>query len=221
MHFVWSIPLNGRFLIEASAGTGKTWSIVSLYLRLLVEKNYTVQSILVVTYTRSAVAELSHRIRYRLTEISQYLATNKEELLVEYEWLKSLHSIRSRDDLLSSIRSALYDFDQAAIYTIHGFCQRVLKELSIDSGWILEQTVVSNSCTIYESAVIQAMRLFFSPKYWPTQYNEYSQWAFKTLLDSYYNTKKVMSFMKNWIFRQEIKWCFPSIPEIHISDIYK
>ena len=65
---VTSIPLEGTNLIEASAGTGKTHAITSLYLRLILEHNLPLESILVVTYTRAATSELRRRIRERLRQ---------------------------------------------------------------------------------------------------------------------------------------------------------
>src|SRR5512134_392774 len=65
---VTAAPLAGTTLIEANAGTGKTWTITALYIRLLVEARCKVDQILVVTFTEAATAELRDRIRQRLTE---------------------------------------------------------------------------------------------------------------------------------------------------------
>ena len=65
---VLDCPLDGISLIEASAGTGKTWNICGLYLRLLLERQLNVQQILVVTFTNAATAELRERVRSRIAE---------------------------------------------------------------------------------------------------------------------------------------------------------
>ena len=65
---VFGVPLGGVRLIEASAGTGKTWAICGLVLRLLLERRFTVQQILVVTFTNAATAELRERLRQRLVD---------------------------------------------------------------------------------------------------------------------------------------------------------
>ena len=70
---VFSCPLDGVRLVEASAGTGKTWNICGLYLRLLLERELPVESLLVVTFTKAATAELSGRIRERIVETLQVL----------------------------------------------------------------------------------------------------------------------------------------------------
>ena len=70
---VFACPLDGISLIEASAGTGKTWNICGLYLRLLLERRLEVQRILVVTFTNAATAELRDRIRQRIAGTLAYL----------------------------------------------------------------------------------------------------------------------------------------------------
>ena len=62
----YSIPLESINLIEASAGTGKSWTVTLLYLRLILEKNLTVDQILVVTFTDAATKELRDDIRKRI-----------------------------------------------------------------------------------------------------------------------------------------------------------
>ncbi len=70
---VFTCPLDGLRLIEASAGTGKTWNLCGLYLRLLLEKGLDAPQILVVTFTNAATAELRERIRSRLVDVLAYL----------------------------------------------------------------------------------------------------------------------------------------------------
>jgi exodeoxyribonuclease V beta subunit len=108
-------PLKGRNLIEAAAGTGKTWSIEHLFVRLVLEQGCRVDEILVVTFTEAATDELRARIHRRLLDSRRSGAAG------------------SGADL-SRVESALADFDRAAIYTIHGFCQRVLREHAFETG---------------------------------------------------------------------------------------
>ena len=72
-------PLRGQQLIEASAGTGKTWTIAGLYVRLLLETDYALEQILVVTYTRAATAELRDRLRSRLAQVHAALLAGGSE----------------------------------------------------------------------------------------------------------------------------------------------
>ena len=74
---VFDAPLEGVNLVEASAGTGKTWNICGVYLRLLLERKLEVQQILVVTFTKAATAELRERVRARIVEMLAYLRDRK------------------------------------------------------------------------------------------------------------------------------------------------
>ena len=120
----------GRSLIEASAGTGKTWTLTALYARLLLEKQLNVSQILVVTFTTAATAELRERIRKRLAE-----------LLAVYEQGPGADDLLNRlyaqyPDAASHRRLllAVHGFDEAAIFTIHGFCQRALQDAAFEAG---------------------------------------------------------------------------------------
>ncbi|HNA62003.1 MAG TPA: UvrD-helicase domain-containing protein, partial [Rhabdochlamydiaceae bacterium] len=93
-------PLEPRLFLEASAGTGKTFTIEHLVVRLLQETSVTLEQILVVTFTRAATRELKERIRANLDKSVQ--------------------------------------FDKAQIFTIHGFCQRLLQEFAFEASVGLE-----------------------------------------------------------------------------------
>ena len=128
-----ALPLQGTTLIEASAGTGKTHTITTLYLRLLLERELTPSQILVVTYTNAATAELRGRVRSRIRQAIGALTgeapdASLTDLVVARQQLGSV----SRD--LRRLNDALNSFDEAAIFTIHGFCQRVLHENAFESG---------------------------------------------------------------------------------------
>ena len=128
------VRLSGRVLVEASAGTGKTYAISTLYVRLLLERELDVASILVVTYTRAATAELRDRIRARLLTALATLDGSPpldESELVRLFTKRSDQNVRARDRAL--LLTALRDFDQAAIFTIHAFCQRVLTEHALET----------------------------------------------------------------------------------------
>ena len=129
---VFHCPLDGVHLIEASAGTGKTWNICGLYLRLLLEQQRTVEEILVVTFTKAATAELRERIRSRLAELLRALKTG--ETVGADPFIGDLRQAlqdNGQVDLAAAeqcLQIALESFDAAAIFTIHGFCQRALAE---------------------------------------------------------------------------------------------
>ncbi len=133
---VFHCPLDGIHLIEASAGTGKTWNLCGLYLRLLLEAGFEVQQVLVVTFTRAATAELKARIRARIVEVKNRLggAAGGSDPFVD----RLLAALEARGHAPATLRArldvALQAFDEAAIFTIHGYCQRALAETPFAAG---------------------------------------------------------------------------------------
>ena len=133
-------PLKGVNLIEASAGTGKTYAITALYLRLLLESDLTVEKILVVTYTKAATAELRDRVRRRLVEVRCALERgDSKDPIAE-------RIIRSGDPrpAVRRLTRAILGLDRAAIFTIHGFCQRALADHAFESGIPFETEMITD-----------------------------------------------------------------------------
>jgi exodeoxyribonuclease V beta subunit len=144
-----SFPLHGSQLIEASAGTGKTFTISALYLRLILghggEQGFGREllppQILVVTFTDAATKELRERIRARLAEAARFF---RGELQAADPLLHQL-----RDDYAevhwprcaSRLEIAVQWMDEAAVSTIHGWCQRMLREHAFDSGSLFTQSL--------------------------------------------------------------------------------
>ena len=119
--------LDGMRLIEASAGTGKTWNLCAIYLRLLLERGLTVQQILVVTFTNAATAELRARIRSRIVEALDCLhgaEPPSADRLVPALLAAARERGAGDEALRTRLELGLQTFDEAAILTIHGFCQR-------------------------------------------------------------------------------------------------
>jgi len=139
-------PLAGAGTIEASAGTGKTHTITRLYLRLVVERAIPVERLLVVTYTVAATEELRTRIRSELATARARLASGSlgDEVLAE--------AVRraGAGPALERVASALRGFDEAAIFTIHGFCQRVLAEKAFESGMPFDTELVPDESEMLE-----------------------------------------------------------------------
>jgi exodeoxyribonuclease V beta subunit len=143
------VPLEGLTLIEANAGTGKTWTITALYLRLLLEAQRTVDSILVVTFTEVATAELRDRIRKRLAEARvafEHEAADKEDAFLA----GLLARTADREQAALQITSALRNFDQAPIYTIHAFCQRVLGDRAFESLMPFETEILPDESMLLQ-----------------------------------------------------------------------
>jgi exodeoxyribonuclease V beta subunit len=147
-------PFNGRSLIEASAGTGKTWTLTALYARLLLERELAVGQILVVTYTTAATAELRERIRARLAE-----------LLALYEggesgdaFLVELHRRYPGEAARRRLLLAVHGFDEAAIFTIHGFCQRALQDSAFEAGGDFDAELTQDDREVLDALLGDAWR---------------------------------------------------------------
>ena len=123
-----TLPLSGRQLIEASAGTGKTYNITRLYIRLLLEQDLTADQILVMTFTKAATQEL----RGRLGELLRQAHDNWEHL--DEPFFRALRERVAPDKARARLHQALLHLDEAAVYTIHGFCKRVLTQQAFASG---------------------------------------------------------------------------------------
>jgi exodeoxyribonuclease V beta subunit len=144
---VFQCPLQGVRLIEASAGTGKTWNICGLYLRLLIENGLEVQQILVVTFTKAATAELRERVRERITQVLARLEGRGPESADPFvtDLLDALHDKGFEDEALAKLLTrAARNFDEAAIFTIHGFCKRALDDTPFAAGLPLAQEMIED-----------------------------------------------------------------------------
>ena len=140
-----TLPLNQISLIEASAGTGKTYTIGSLYLRLLLkagENNFSrplnVEEILVVTFTEMATEELKKKIRERITDaidkLTVFAETQDKSAFKNDEFLTALCDNLNIFEAIHRLKLAEQNMDLAAIYTIHGFCRRMLMQYAFHSG---------------------------------------------------------------------------------------
>ena len=127
-----TLPLEGVSLVEASAGTGKTTALVRTYMRALLTTELTVDKLLVVTFTRAATGELTTRIRRQLAEAHAVLAGEAEPDDFLTELLK--RSDADEELLLKRVRAAFTALDDSAVFTIHGFCQRMLADMAFETG---------------------------------------------------------------------------------------
>ena len=134
---------NGIRLIEASAGTGKTFSLSHLVLRLLTEKEYSINEILVVSFTEATASELKAKIIERLIsalKIIESINSNVKPSKIDNvlnEWVEL--NITSKEKglyIASLLLEALERIDTADITTIHGFCSKTLHREAIELSLI-------------------------------------------------------------------------------------
>ena len=121
-----AIPHDRHAVIEASAGTGKTYTIEYLVLDLLLNTDCSIEEILVVTFTEKATAELRTRIRSLLERILSGPATPQAHHATDHVAIGEVGKHK--------LETALFSFDRAPIFTIHAFCRRILTDLAFDAG---------------------------------------------------------------------------------------
>lgn len=151
---VLDFPLQGLQLIEASAGTGKTYTIANLYLRQVVSGKK-VAEILVVTFTESATDELRGRIRARLVEalgcFQGNAAVSKDDFVAAL--VARVEQAGETKPVIHRLQLAVRSMDEAVIYTIHGFCQRSLGEFAFNSGQQFQMKLVSDDAEYWRQAL--------------------------------------------------------------------
>lgn len=167
-----TIPLSGKHLIEASAGTGKTYNITRLYLRLLLERRLPVEKILVMTFTKDATEELRGRIESFIREA----INNWSTLIIEDEFFREIAKKIESREAVTLLKTALLFLDEAAIYTIHGFCKRVLSQHAFTSSLpfnaqmeVDSQELVIESCQDYYRVLAgeSADEFLLLAEFWP------------------------------------------------------
>jgi exodeoxyribonuclease V beta subunit len=147
---VQSPLLKGINLIEASAGTGKTYAIAMLVLRFVVEHGFTIDQLLVVTFTKAATEELKDRVRARLIEAKRAVDGRVDQSNADVQaWLESLQI--EQEVVKQRLVAALLDLDQSGIFTIHGFCQRVLRVHALESGQLFDAELTDDLAAIKQA----------------------------------------------------------------------
>lgn len=142
---VFTIPLEGRNLVEASAGTGKTYSIGLLTIRLLIEKGFDLKKILLVTFTNAATAELETRIRSFVRIAHDYALGEKTDHEAVKKVVDNGIQKTGKDIVLQRLKDAILFLDELSIMTIHGFCMQTLTNHAFPSGQLFGSQLLSNT----------------------------------------------------------------------------
>lgn len=145
--FYERIDIDKNSVIEASAGTGKTYTIVRLVERILLEGKADISEIVVVTFTEKAAGELKEKIRKALLGKSEKEKNDK----IKY----------------NKIKGFIENFDNLTINTIHGFCNRLLSEYAFENNEPFQKGIVDDAL-LYPKILHAEMR-----KNWPDDYGEY------------------------------------------------
>ncbi|TVR13455.1 MAG: hypothetical protein EA401_06590 [Planctomycetota bacterium] len=157
-------PLHGLHAIEASAGTGKTFTITLLWLRLLLEEGLSVDRILVSTFTTAATAELRERLRHGLQQARSAIAAQRAgqpaskdpvgQLIQRLLTKEGASEHDPAEALDSTLRQAQSAFDLAPVSTIHGFCSAIMQRHSMELGSDPEATMIEGDTTSLQQLVV-------------------------------------------------------------------
>ncbi len=153
-----NVPLKGSNLVEAGAGTGKTYSMAIIFLRLLVEHMIPVQEILVVTFTRAATAEIRDRTRRFIREALKVWDGEESEDNTIVELVNKFRVDPEAEQRRHMLREAVLWLDESSIFTIHGFCQRLLGDNAFETGTLYNTELVTDDSDIVKEAVLDFYR---------------------------------------------------------------
>ena len=157
-NLIQDMPISPGFrVIEAGAGSGKTYSLVFLVLRLIVERDIDIRRILMVTFTEAAALELRQRMRERLESVCSGVIKRYQDGMGEFvdaklrgkfegeaEQLMSIigdpaakgaDGLERYEDNLVKLRMAMTRIGSMQITTIHGFCQRAIADHAVNAGY--------------------------------------------------------------------------------------
>jgi len=192
----------GVTFLEASAGTGKTYTISKIVVRLIAEQHIPISGILVMTFTEAATKELKTRIRSAIQQTLQGMsqADTSDELAILYT--------KTNPQAANSLRTALATFDEAAIFTIHGFCNRVLKEFAFESNRLFEPTLIKEQRPLWLEAIQDFWRAHhYKGDHFTASILSYHRHSPEGLLDTFLKVNKYPNI--------EV---FPPVSENHYSE---
>ncbi|WP_305822953.1 exodeoxyribonuclease V subunit beta [Massilia brevitalea] len=204
-----AFPLHGSRLIEASAGTGKTWTIAALYLRLVLGHGGDVafvrpllpSDILVMTFTRAATRELSNRVRERLVQAAAYFRGElaHDDPARKDPYLRDLAASYAGDGerVVAAHRLVLAaeTMDEAAIFTIDAWCQRMLREHAFDSGSLFDEELVSDERALFEDA---------AHDYWRQHVYPLNSHALAAVIDTWRDVEALKASVRDLVSRSGV-----------------
>ncbi|WP_083232372.1 exodeoxyribonuclease V subunit beta [Endozoicomonas atrinae] len=205
-----ALPLHGVRLIEASAGTGKTYTIANLYLRILLghgsektqhETPLTVDQILVVTFTEAATGELRDRIRARIHQTRDAFIEGKSSDPFIQQLIQDMDQPEQCQALLLAAEQQM---DEAAIFTIHGFCQRMLKQHAFESGTLFSSELITDT---------EPMLQLSTADYWRRNFYPLEKPLVKLIRTLWKTPNDLLSHLRSWLPLSDLKLAGDQIPD--------
>jgi len=191
-----TLPLTGQGLIEASAGTGKTYTLAALYLRLILglgrENPLEVEQILVVTFTQAATQELRERIRERIQKARIAFVTGQsqdpflQQLMLQHQ---------DHERAVLDLEFAASEMDQASIFTIHGFCQRMLAQHAFESGANFNAQLIKDDSDVVRRALLD---------FWRSELYSADASLAREILDSYKTPDDLLKKIRSYLSLENI-----------------
>ena len=204
-----ALPLHGVRLIEASAGTGKTYTIANLYLRILLghgsdqtrhATELSVDQILVVTFTDAATGELRDRIRARIHETRLAFNTGQSKDPFIRQLLADMPQPQRCQALLLAAEQQM---DEAAIFTIHGFCQRMLKQHAFESGTLFSSELVTD---------IEPMLQLCAADFWRRNFYPLDKPLAKLIQSLWQTPNDLLKRVRGWLPLANLKLADQNLP---------
>ncbi len=198
---VKTVALKDSNLIEASAGTGKTFSIALMVIRLIIEKGIPIEKILMVTFTNAAVAELELRVRSFVRKALQQAASDSyhnsdDPISVIIKQAIDTQKI-DKVKLIERLKTAAIFLDEVGVMTIHSFCQKILSEYSFETNQIF------GSENISPDTFNELTEDFFN-EFWRKQITTLDENLLITLNENGLSRDYLLNQVKNFIKGQQI-----------------
>lgn len=191
------VKFQGHHLVEAAAGTGKTYSITALYVRALIEKQLLPSQILVLTFTNDATAELQLRIRNRIKELIHVAEAGESS----DEFVNAYTSGLSQSQI-KHLKMCLFFFDEAAISTIHGFCQKILSENHLDFKISSKFNVKTN----IHPLILEEVDLFWEHYFFKSKpNNDFEAWCLHHLNVTFKSPDHLLKSIHPIIVKSEVE----------------
>jgi len=151
------INLDNKFkLVEASAGTGKSFTLAHLVLRNVLEKKIKPDEILLLSFTKNTCSELRDKILLRFQDLKLYLQNNNEiniDNTLKDWYLKFKEKEKSRKKIISEIDNFVNEIYKLQVTTFHSFCKNIIDEYSIEIGLTQDPYIENNIDNLYKDVI--------------------------------------------------------------------
>lgn len=190
---IYNLPLIGKIIIESSAGTGKTYIIELIYLRLLLgikKKKLKIQEILILTYDKKNIDKLKLNILKKIKKMKKACVNNGIELPEKSIYKKFLHLIKNKKKAINSLAQAEKNIHESSIYTINDFCKLIIKKNKFKLNFLNKKSIITNEIKLQKKACEE----FWKKNYYPMDYS-----MSKIIFNEWKTPKQLFKQIKNFL----------------------